>query len=670
MVIRTLLLSWTCACAYISPEDAAARRDVDGDGSPGNEDCDDNNPDVFPAAVEADCATVDINCDGELAGALDADGDGLTPCDGDCNDADSAIPGVETCNGVDDDCDGTLDNDPVDPLTFFADSDLDGFGDGENPVLACSLPSDAVENDSDCDDQNPDAFPGAAEDCGANDLNCDGDAMLGATVGATEYYPDLDNDGYGRDGNIELLCEQLDGYAVASGDCDDQNNGVSPAESEVCDDGLDNDCDGGVNECGLSGSTALGLVSTEYFGEEGDQLGVSVVGGNDLDGDGIVDAVVGAPDRDGMGAVLAIRSDDGVYGQQIDYAAPTSLIAGADFGAAVAMGQVGTVGENGVLVGMPGGNGGVALCFATGNAGLDCAATFEDDTADSAGTRVAILGDAWDLGEGVWLVGAPGADGAGSNAGVLYLLEGRLGGGDLRSTASRAVDGAAPGDAAGTGLGTAAGDSDGDGISEWISGSPGDGTGPGAAYVLAGDSSATTLLDADFTLAGEVAGDQAGRAVDFAGDINADGYSDILVGATSHDAGGTSAGAVYLLCGPVSTGSLSAATAKLVGAASDFAGWSVTGVGDVDGDGRDDWAAGSIAGTGVVYLYREPVSGTQSLTSANAVLSGDNTGDKAGWSVSRGGDADGDGADEFLAGAYGFGSPDAGAGYLVWGTGL
>jgi hypothetical protein len=164
------------------------------------------------------------------------------------------------------------------------------------------------------------------------------------------------------------------------------------------------------------------------------------------------------------------------------------------------------------------------------------------------------------------------------------------------------------------------------------------------------------LAAADGKLVGEDAFDQAGASVSGAGDVDADGGADFLVGAPHESAAGRWAGAAYLVLGsPGGEVALSAADAKLVGEGEDdHAGWSVAGAGDVDGDGRDDVLVGAFlqdagaADAGVAYVVLGTPSGEEPLSTASARLVGEEASDFAGWSVAGAGDVDGDGLADLL----------------------
>ena len=249
-----------------------------------NTDCDDSNRAVHPNATE-DCSDgIDNNCDGTVdeTGGIDtwypdADADGfgdpenaVTECPppngpvfvtvgGDCDDTKTAVnpDARERCaTEHDDDCDGTLGNDPVDGTTFYADADGDSYGDENITVSECVAPEGYVEATTlfDCDDANAAIRPGVPEVCDSIDNNCDTiiDDSADPAFVSNAWKLDLDADGVaGDDPDAEALFQCADPstdeatYAQVSPgdllDCADDDASVTPGTTELCN-GLDDNC--------------------------------------------------------------------------------------------------------------------------------------------------------------------------------------------------------------------------------------------------------------------------------------------------------------------------------------------------------------------------------------------------------------------------------------------
>ncbi len=258
--------------------------DLDGDGDPTDDDSDtDGTPDYLDDDDDDDgVPTVDEDYDGDGDPAgNDADSDGdpdyLDPDsddDGtgdaaDCAPVDDAVnpDALEICDGIDNDCDGTVDeDDATDASTWYADSDGDGYGDASSASTACSQPSGAVADATDCDDGASSVYPGADEYCNIVDDDCDGDVDEGTPVDVGTWYTDSDGDGFGDAGSGTVACTQPSGTVADDSDCDDADGAVNPDATEVCN-GVDDDCDGTVDE-----DDALGA-GTWYTDADGDGYG-------------------------------------------------------------------------------------------------------------------------------------------------------------------------------------------------------------------------------------------------------------------------------------------------------------------------------------------------------------------------------------------------------------
>ncbi|MCB9760224.1 MAG: hypothetical protein H6739_10350 [Alphaproteobacteria bacterium] len=235
--------------------------DQDGDGVVAADDCDDTDPNAYPGNIETPYDGVDNDCD-ESTPDDDLDGDGFGQAD-DCDESDPAVnpEANEACNGIDDDCDGEID-DAVGDL-WYADVDGDGYGDPEAATESCEGASGTVADNTDCDDTRSDVFPGGEEVCDELDNDCDATVDEGAT---TTFFQDLDGDGHGDVDFTTEACARPTGYADGDQDCDDADAAVNPDAAELCD-GIDNNCDGTVDE-----DTATDA-ATWYVDTDGDGYG-------------------------------------------------------------------------------------------------------------------------------------------------------------------------------------------------------------------------------------------------------------------------------------------------------------------------------------------------------------------------------------------------------------
>jgi hypothetical protein len=411
-----------------------------------------------------------------------------------------------------------------------------------------------------------------------------------------------------------------------------------------------------------SGQT--GALLYTFTGEAaGDRFGVSVSGAGDVNKDGYADLIVGAyaNSAGGPGAGRAY-----VYSGQTGALLYTFTGAAAydQFGISVSgAGDVNNDGYADLIVGAwyndaGGTSAGRAYVFSSQEiCSYEELHTFTGAAAnDYFGYSVSGAGDVNKDGYADLIVGAPFNNAGGFAAGRAYVYSGQNGA--LLYT----FTGAAADDNFGSSV-SGAGDVNKDGYADLIVGAPynsAGGTHAGRAYVYSGQNGA--LL---YTFTGEAVWDEFGYSVSGAGDVNKDGYADLIVGAPYNSAGGTRAGRVYVYSGQ--TGTL---LYTFTGAADyDYFGWSVSGAGDVNKDGYADLIVGapynSAGGTdaGRAYVYSGQ-TGALLYTFTGAAAD-----DNFGSSVSGAGDVSKDGYADLIVGApyNSAGGTDAGRAYVYSG---
>jgi len=330
---------------------------------------------------------------------------------------------------------------------------------------------------------------------------------------------------------------------------------------------------------------------------------------------------------------------------------------------------------------------------------------FGKGATDQLGNKVASAGDVNGDGIDDILVGAfRNNDGGFNDTGAAYIFFGAtnisgtkdLGGKD---SADVTVIGEVASDLLGVSL-SGAGDVNGDGFDDFIVGArysdEGGAANTGVAFIFFGTSDISGTFDpgkglktADVTILGSLSLDRLG-SVSGAGDVNGDGFDDVIVGAFDNDDGIPGGGAAYVIFGASNLsgnfdmgGGVQSADVTIFGKAnSDRFGLTVSGGGDVNGDGFDDFLVGADrnddggtynGGAAYVFFGASNLSGTKSLggaDSADVTVLGKGVSDRFSYGLSNAGDINDDGFDDIMMGAHNNndgGSNDEGAAYVIYG---
>jgi FG-GAP repeat/FG-GAP-like repeat len=422
---------------------------------------------------------------------------------------------------------------------------------------------------------------------------------------------------------------------------------------------------------------------------EGNQIGAgmgrSVGYAGDINGDGYADILVGADSYDtalvDSGAAFLFLGGAGVF----DIIPDAQLEPGqatVRMGFSVSGGDVNRDGYADVLVGAPSSSiaaaeDGAAFLYFGGARALDAASDGIVSSAQGSGQagHSVATGDVNGDGFSDLIVGAFGYDqGASTNSGTVFVYFGSTG--PFNNVADAQLLLAAPGQVdARFGASVAAGDINADGFDDIVVGAPewdGGQLSEGSVYVFNGSAGAFDTT-ADAQIESNQVGAEFGTSVAVVGDVNGDGYNDVAIGAVFFDNGNTDEGAVRVYLGGASFDTVADGQLE-ADQNSAYFGTSVAGAGDVNGDGFADIVAGGIgfdapgaSNSGVVQLYfGGPGNAFNSVVDATMTSTG---GARLGSSVAAAGDVNGDGYGDLIVGAFEWtgGQATEGAAFLYFG---